>query len=106
MNKNKILNKTFLNKALWLINSKWFLLIIKELCVDKRLRFNQLKKNLKINTRTLSNELKKLEKIGLIERKVYPQKPPRVEYYLTSKGKELKIILISLQNWYKKWFTK
>lgn len=106
MSKKNFLNKTFLNKALRLINSKWSLLIIKELCFDKKLRFNQLKKNLQINTRTLSNELKKLEKIGLIERRVYPQKPPRVEYHLTSKGKELKIILISLQDWYKKWFKK
>lgn len=98
------LNKTFLNKALKLINSKWCLLIIKELCSNKKLRFSQLKENLKINSRTLSNELKKLEKIGLIERKFYNQIPPKVEYCLTKKGKELKIILIYLQNWYKKWF--
>ena len=57
-------------------------------------RFNQFIESIEgINPKTLSTRLKEMEKNGLIRRKVYPETPIRIEYYLTEKGIELKSIL-------------
>ncbi len=57
-----------------------------------------------INPKTLSARLKELERNGLIARKVYRENPPRVEYFLTEKGRALKPVLeqmgdFSLRYW-------
>lgn len=63
-------------------------------------RFNELKRYLKnVSDKTLSNNLKELEKDRLIIRKEYPQIPPKVEYRLSDKGKSLMVILDQLCIW-------
>ena len=53
-------------------------------------RFNELRSRLgRVSTSTLSARLGDLERLGLIERTVYPDTPPRVEYSLTPRGREL-----------------
>ncbi len=52
-------------------------------------RFTNLERATKVSPRTLSERLKELAELGLIERKAYPEVPPRVEYTLTKLGKEL-----------------
>ena len=52
-------------------------------------RFTNLERATKVSPRTLSERLKELAELGLIERKAYPEVPPRVEYTLTPLGKEL-----------------
>ncbi|WP_181444582.1 helix-turn-helix domain-containing protein [Bacillus sp. 03113] len=87
-----------IGKALDVIGSKWTFLILRDLMIDGTLRFSDLLKSLKgISPKTLSLRLKELEKSGLINRIVYPEIPPRVEYTLTDKGKELENILIELK---------
>ena len=53
----------------------------------------------KISFKMLSTTLKELEKDGLINRKVYPELPPKVEYSLTDKGKSLIPMLFALCEW-------
>lgn len=63
-------------------------------------RYNELEKNIVgINTRMLVKELKMLETNGIIERKVYAAVPPKVEYSLTEKGRQLEGVLNELKSW-------
>ena len=96
-----------IRKAIEIIGMKNSILIFNELLKHNVLRFGQLRKVLgDLNTRTLTTNLKQLEESGLINRKVYGEIPPRVEYSLTDKGKELKDVLLQLQIWYEKWYKK
>lgn len=86
--------------ALNIIGSKWTFLIIRDLLIDGTLRFGDLLRSLDgISPKTLSLRLRELEKSDLIIRIVYPEVPPRVEYKLTEKGKELEAIFIELKKW-------
>lgn len=64
------------------------------------MRFNELRRIIPdISTRVLSSTLKTLEADGLINRKVYAQVPPKVEYTLTETGKSLIPIINQLTQW-------
>lgn len=86
--------------AMELIGGKWKSVILIYL-VDGKKRYSELKKLIStITERTLSLQLKQLEKDGLITRKVYTKKPPlKVEYALTPFGQSLEPILLSIANW-------
>ena len=63
-------------------------------------RFNEMKKYINIiSYKTLSSTLKGLENDGLVNRKEYPQIPPKVEYSRTERGKTLIPILDSMCEW-------
>lgn len=63
-------------------------------------RFNELRRYLKnVSDKTLSNNLKELEKDSFIIRKEYPQIPPKVEYSLSDRGKSLMEVLDQLCIW-------
>ncbi|USN87801.1 MAG: helix-turn-helix transcriptional regulator [Candidatus Nomurabacteria bacterium] len=95
-----------IRKALGIIGQKHSILIFNELLKHQVLRFGELRKVLgNLNTGTLTVTLKQLEKSGLIRRKVYSEIPPRVEYSLTDKGKELERVLLQLQDWYETWYV-
>lgn len=86
--------------ALDIIGSKWTFLIIRDLLIDGRVRFGDLLRSLDgVSPKTLSLRLRELEKYGLVNRIVYPEIPPRVEYELTEKGKQLEPIFIELKKW-------
>lgn len=85
-------------KTLDVIGTKWTFFIIRDLLIDGTMRFGDLLKSMDgISPKTLSLRLKELEDHGIVDRKVYPQVPPRVEYSLTDKGKELEAIFIELK---------
>jgi DNA-binding HxlR family transcriptional regulator len=72
-----------------IICGKWTLLVIRDLA-EGSARFCELERSLEgISPRTLSLRLRALEEHGIIERKTYPEVPPRVEYSLTPKGEAL-----------------
>lgn len=74
-------------------------MILRELCSGVS-RFGQLKRGLKgISEKVLAQHLKELEKDGIIQRKVYAEVPPKVEYSLTPSGKTLKPILDAMHEW-------
>ncbi len=87
------------NITLNILNGKWKLLIIKELLTGKK-RFSELKKAMpEVTQKMLTKQLRELEFYGLIERKVYTEIPPKVEYSLTSLGESLKPVLDILHRW-------
>src|SRR6266536_394600 len=72
-----------------IISGKWTLLLIRDLA-DGRCRFCELERSLEgISPRMLSLRLRALEAEGIVERRTYPEVPPRVEYRLTPKGEAL-----------------
>lgn len=83
-----------------IIGGKWKIVILFHL-INKTLRYNELRKKMPIVTeRTLSLQLKTLEKDGIINRKVYTSKPPlKVEYSLTEFGKTLIPIIQGIADW-------
>ena len=82
-----------------LIGSKWKLLIIRNLLV-RPWRFNELQKDLEgISHKVLSDSLRSMESDGIINRTVYPEVPPRVEYSLSHLGESMRPILDAMENW-------
>jgi DNA-binding HxlR family transcriptional regulator len=82
------------------VSKKWSICIVSLLDEKNPIRYNEIKNRLtEISPKALSDILKVLEKEGLIERKVYPETPPRVEYSLTNDGKGLKMALMPLVQW-------
>ena len=79
---------------------KWSLLVLLVIDGEGVVRFNELGRMIPdISTRVLSNTLKTLEADGLIDRKVYAQVPPKVEYTLTETGKSLIPLIMQLTEW-------
>src|SRR5207253_7090294 len=72
-----------------IISGKWTLLIIRDLASGVK-RFNQLERSLHgISPKTLSERLRSLEEEGVLIRETFAEVPPRVEYSLTEKGRDL-----------------
>jgi len=82
------------------IGGKWKPVIIWLLLLNEVMRFNELDKSINgISQKMLSQQLKDLNKLGIITRKSYPVIPPKVEYRLTKKGKSLKLVLTKVMEW-------
>lgn len=104
MIKNYIANANFedtgFSYTLSLIGGKHKMVILYCLMEFEPVRFNELRRYLKtISDKTLSMNLKELEADDLIQRKEYPQIPPKVEYSLTNRGKSLMSVLDQLCIW-------
>lgn len=83
-----------------LIGNKWKLLIIRNLVYNGKQRFTDLIKTVPgISKKVLTDNLRALEDDGLIEREVFAEVPPRVEYTLSELGKTLKPILDAMHVW-------
>lgn len=83
-----------------MLQGKWKLQIIYELCIQSPMRFGELKKMLKPITNTmLTNALKELEADKLVHREQYNEIPPRVEYSLTEKGRDLLPVFYAISQW-------
>ena len=86
-----------------IVCGKWTLLIIRDLA-EGRSRFCELERSLGgISPRTLSLRLRGLEEEGIVERRTYPEVPPRVEYALTEKGRALVPIIDSMRTYGTEW---
>jgi len=82
-----------------ILSGKWTILLIRDLA-DGRSRFCELERSLEgISPRTLSLRLRALEEQGIIERKTFPEVPPRVEYTLTDKGRGLVPIIEDMRKY-------
>ncbi len=83
-----------------LIGNKWKLLIIRNLIDKGTQRFGDFIKTIPaISKKVLTDNLRALENDGLIEREVFAEVPPRVEYSLSTIGKSMKPILDAMYNW-------
>ena len=86
-----------------LVCGKWTLLLVRDLA-EGRSRFCELERSLAgISPRTLSLRLRELEEQGIVERHTYPEVPPRVEYALTDKGRDLLPIVDSMRDFGRRW---
>ena len=86
-----------------IISGKWTLLVIRDLAAGSR-RFCELERSLEgISPRTLSLRLRSLEEQGVVERHTYPEVPPRVEYALTDKGRDLAPLIEDMREYGKRW---
>jgi DNA-binding HxlR family transcriptional regulator len=94
------LETTGFGYTLSLINGKYKMSILYTLMRFEVVRFNEFKKYIEeISYKTLSSTLKELEADQLVDRKEYPQIPPKVEYRLTERGASLIPILDNLCQW-------
>lgn len=85
------------------LSKKWTLLILKQLEQGKPIRFNSFLSLIDITPKILNKRLEELEKNGIILRKKFNEIPPRVQYSLTTKGKELIACFAYLDAWSKKY---
>ena len=85
--------------TLTLISDKWKALILRDL-IDGSKRFGELKKSIgNVSQKVLTAQLRAMEESGLVNRKVYTEIPPRVEYTLTEVGHSLRPVLNSMKDW-------
>jgi DNA-binding HxlR family transcriptional regulator len=95
---NKQLNCP-VESTLRVIEGRWKVLILYYLLPGTK-RFNELHRLLKdISHRTLTRQLRELERDGIVERKVHAQIPPRVDYSLTKLGESIRPVLKALHDW-------
>ncbi len=86
--------------TLSLIAGKYKPVILYCLMEYEPVRFNEMQRYLgKVADKTLSQNLKELERDGLIHREMYPEVPPKVEYTLTERGASLVAVLDKLCDW-------
>jgi DNA-binding HxlR family transcriptional regulator len=89
-----------LQEALKVLEGRWKLLILFHLFSAPVLRFSELRRVIPgISQKMLIQHLRELEKDGVVNRKVYPEVPPKVEYMLTKDGVALRPALRALKSW-------
>ncbi len=89
-----------LEEALAAIDGRWKTLILFHLFGEPVLRFSQLRRAIPgVSQKMLIQQLRDLEKAGVVARTVYPEVPPKVEYRLTEDGRALKPALEAMQAW-------
>src|ERR1700756_4292433 len=90
--------------TLSVIGSSWTCLILRDLLQHGARRFQDLQDSLDgIAPTTLSDRLRGLEQNGVVERRFYSMSPPRAEYVLTEKGRDLGPIVRAMRDWGRKY---
>lgn len=85
--------------ALNIIGGKWKPMIL-HMLLSQTMRFAELKRNIPpISHKVLTQQLRELEQDGIVNRKIYAEVPPKVEYFLTTKGESLRPVLETLFSW-------
>ncbi len=86
--------------TLEILSGKWKALIIWNLHLHDSIRYNEFRRLIPgITQKMLTQQLKELEKYGIVSRTVHPTVPPTVEYQLTDLGKELTPIMSAMDQW-------
>ncbi|HZC14765.1 MAG TPA: helix-turn-helix domain-containing protein [Thermoleophilaceae bacterium] len=85
-------------RALETIGDRWTLLVIRDLFLGLR-RFEDLQRDLGVARNVLTDRLGRLVEDGIVERRLYQERPERYEYRLTAKGLDLWPVMISLMKW-------
>jgi DNA-binding HxlR family transcriptional regulator len=85
-------------RTLEIVGERWTLLIVRDVFLGKR-RFDELLESLGVATNVLTDRLNRLVDEEILERVAYSERPPRYEYRLTPKGRELRVTLLALMEW-------
>lgn len=89
-----------ISRSLEIFGDRWTLLIIRDIAFIGNRKFEEfLNSPEKISTNILADRLKKLEEMGIIEKKLYGTHSQRGEYFLTEKGETLKPVLKAIADW-------
>lgn len=91
-------------RALSIVGDRWSLLVLRDAFLGIR-RFDAFQQNLGTTRHRLADRLKKLVAHGILERVRYQQRPPRFEYRLTEKGRDLYPVVVSLTRWGDRWMA-
>ena len=87
-------------RTLDVIGERWTILILRDLLLKGGRRFQDLQESLAgVAPNTLSARLKDLEEKGIVERKLYSEHPPRFDYRLTEKGRDLWPVITAMRQW-------
>jgi len=90
-------------RAVQILGKRWTAMIVRTLLSRPR-RFNEMTLIIPgLSDRLLSERLKELEGCDIVERRVYPETPVRIEYVLTEKGHHLQEVVESIQHWADRW---
>jgi DNA-binding HxlR family transcriptional regulator len=90
-------------KAMELLSKRWTALIVFQLTNGPQ-RFVAIENSIpNLSGKVLSDRLKELEEEGIIQRMVYPEKPVRIEYSLTDKGRDLAPLFGHISSWATRW---
>lgn len=89
-----------------LLGNKWSILVLRELFAGDRRTSELLKALPGISTKTLMVRLRELENHGLVERRIFAEIPPRVEYVLTEKGKQLHPVMQAMHQVGSQWLDQ
>lgn len=99
MNEKMIIDSCGMAYTLGVLGGRWKPAILCRL-MHGTMRYGELKKSIEgISERMLVAQLRELESDGIIERKVYPEVPPRVEYEMTQLGLTMKSVLATMSDW-------
>lgn len=86
--------------SLDLVGDRWSLVIIRDLMFSSKRRYGELLDGPeRITTNILANRLDKLTAAGIVSKRAYQKRPPRYEYHLTAKGRDLFDVLRALIEW-------
>jgi len=100
MAKNYDIHDCPVAQTLDLIGERWTILLLRDLLLHGPRRFQDFQASLSgIAPNTLSSRLKAMEDNGLVRRELYSERPPRLEYVLTDKGKSLGPIVKAMRDW-------
>ena len=91
-------------RTLEVVGERWTLLIVRDAFMGLR-RFDEFQASLGIARNVLTDRLNRLVDEGILERVPYSERPPRYEYVLTPKGRELDVALAGLRQWGDKHLT-
>lgn len=100
MAKSYEINDCPVARTLDLIGERWTILMLRDLLRQGPRRFQDFQESLPgVAPNTLSARLKALEENGLVQRQLYNERPPRLEYVLTEKGKSLGPVVKAMREW-------
>lgn len=89
-------------RTIEILGDVWTLMILREAFLGNR-RFDDLKRQTGASPHALSQRLKRLERIGVLRLESYSEHPPRHEYRLTTKGRDLWPVIVTMKAWGDKW---
>jgi len=89
-------------RTIGVVGERWTLLLLREFFLGSR-RFEVLQAHTGISSRALSDQLQRLQRLGIITAIKYQNRPPRFEYRLTEKGIDLYPIVVSMTRWGDRW---
>lgn len=89
-------------RSIAVVGNAWSLLLLRELFLGSR-RYEDLAMHTGMSSRLLAQRLRTLEDEGVVERQRYQERPPRDEYRLTAKGRDLWPLIVALRTWGERW---